>query len=395
MKMKKLLMLLLTLVVCISALPVSAEGQSTSVLSLSSNLSEGQSPKLGDEITYTVSLSKNDGIAGGTVYFVPSDNLEYVSATFKGESRPAELAEYGENPGAYGVRFMGEIFTDNYESFCSITFKVVNEGTAQVRFYPFQLTNGEPVEPTVQNATVSHAVAELQKPVIETALLPEAVKGYGYSARLSATDIDFLTFSLVDGSLPAGLSLAPDGTVSGTPTVYGDFTFTVKATLLNKLDSDVKEITISILEKPRKLELTSESIYNIDEGDYLVGVKARTKASDIISSFKNHEYVKLFDSKGNEITSSSAFIGTGCTVSLMHGDEKVHTVTVVVKGDTDGDGRITSLDYTFLRLHYMKKSALSGAYLNAAHVDNDGRVTSVDYFYIRLHYMGEFDIYSL
>lgn len=38
------------------------------------------------------------------------------------------------------------------------------------------------------------------------------------------------TFSLVIGALPTGLSLAPDGTLSGTPTAAGTYSFTVRAT---------------------------------------------------------------------------------------------------------------------------------------------------------------------
>ena len=38
------------------------------------------------------------------------------------------------------------------------------------------------------------------------------------------------TWAVTSGTLPGGLALAPDGTLSGTPTVVGTFSFTVKAT---------------------------------------------------------------------------------------------------------------------------------------------------------------------
>lgn len=396
MKIKRALAMLLTVIVCVFLVPTSVYSASTTLtLTLSASVPDGEQPKLGDNITYTVALSNNGGLSGGTLFFLPSDNLEYQSATLKGEATTAIKSNGEGNEGAYGIRFMGDISTDNSDAFCSITFMVVGDGTAELELYAFELVNGTvSVEPTIVGGNQSHTVAELQKPVVLTSSLPEAVKGYSYSAKLESDLYDFITWTVSDGSLPSGLTLSEDGTVSGTPTEYGDFSFAVTVTLLGKLESDPKTVSISILQKPRKLELTSESTYEITDEDYLTGIKARTKVSDVIAHFKNNEYVKVFDTKGNE-ASSSAYIGTGYTVSLMHENEKVHTVTVVVKGDTDGDGRITSIDYMYVRLHYMRKSPLENAYLNAAHIDNDGRITSIDYMYIRLHYMSEIDIYEI
>jgi hypothetical protein len=47
------------------------------------------------------------------------------------------------------------------------------------------------------------------------------------------------TFSVFSGSLPAGLSLSTGGALSGTPTVFGSFTFTVRATDANGCTGDL------------------------------------------------------------------------------------------------------------------------------------------------------------
>ena len=66
---------------------------------------------------------------------------------------------------------------------------------------------------------------------IEPGTLPAGVAGNSYSQTLSASGGSGpYTFSLVAGSLPPGLSLAPSGAISGTPTQAGTFSFTVKAT---------------------------------------------------------------------------------------------------------------------------------------------------------------------
>ncbi|MDQ8052260.1 MAG: putative Ig domain-containing protein, partial [Pedobacter sp.] len=52
-----------------------------------------------------------------------------------------------------------------------------------------------------------------------------------YHAALTASGgIGTYTFNVTTGSLPAGITLAADGTLSGTPTAGGSFTFTVTAT---------------------------------------------------------------------------------------------------------------------------------------------------------------------
>jgi len=68
-------------------------------------------------------------------------------------------------------------------------------------------------------------------PAIDTTALPDATFGESYSASLSASGgTPPYTWSLAAGSLPAGLTLAADGTVSGTPLEQGTFAFTARVT---------------------------------------------------------------------------------------------------------------------------------------------------------------------
>jgi hypothetical protein len=64
---------------------------------------------------------------------------------------------------------------------------------------------------------------------ITTASLPSARKGSSYTATLGATGgTTPYTWSISSGSLPAALTLSATGTISGTPTKIGTFTFTVQ-----------------------------------------------------------------------------------------------------------------------------------------------------------------------
>lgn len=74
--------------------------------------------------------------------------------------------------------------------------------------------------------------------------LPEGTVGKSYTATLEATGND-ITWSLDSGNtLPNGLTLNSDGTITGTPSAVGSSTFTVTAT--NASGSDSEEYTLTI-----------------------------------------------------------------------------------------------------------------------------------------------------
>lgn len=69
-------------------------------------------------------------------------------------------------------------------------------------------------------------------PAISTSpQLPAGTLGIAYSQMLAATGgAPPYTWSLAAGTLPAGLALTPDGTISGTPSTAGTYQFTVQVT---------------------------------------------------------------------------------------------------------------------------------------------------------------------
>lgn len=66
-------------------------------------------------------------------------------------------------------------------------------------------------------------------PTISPNSLPSATVGTAYNQSFT-TNISGTIFSITAGKLPDGLSLSPAGIISGTPTIAGSFSFTVKAT---------------------------------------------------------------------------------------------------------------------------------------------------------------------
>jgi hypothetical protein len=83
---------------------------------------------------------------------------------------------------------------------------------------------------------------------VATRLLPNGIEKQAYSQVLTVTgELGAVTWAMAQGTLPAGLTLNANGTISGTPTQTGTSTFTVQVT-----DSDAparshrREISITI-----------------------------------------------------------------------------------------------------------------------------------------------------
>ncbi|WP_258080424.1 putative Ig domain-containing protein [Xanthomonas arboricola] len=76
-----------------------------------------------------------------------------------------------------------------------------------------------------QNYSVTIAAATL---VLAQPTLPPAVRGSAYNQVLTASGgVAPYRYSIASGTLPAGLTLASDGTLSGTPTTQGTSSFTI------------------------------------------------------------------------------------------------------------------------------------------------------------------------
>jgi hypothetical protein len=77
--------------------------------------------------------------------------------------------------------------------------------------------------------TAFAAVTVVPPPTINPTSLPNGVVGNPYSATLQeAGGVAPYSWFVSSGSLPQGLSLNADGTITGTPTVGGNFSFTVQ-----------------------------------------------------------------------------------------------------------------------------------------------------------------------
>jgi Putative Ig domain/Protein of unknown function (DUF1573) len=120
--------------------------------------------------------------------------------------------------------------------------------------------------PTAQTATqaftmtIAAAVATLR---ITSTTIPAGQVGAAYSTLLQGTGgTTPYSWSLGSGVLPAGLSLSTSGTLSGTPTTAGSFTFTIKVTdsTTPTAQTATQSLTFTVAAAATPVEITSTSV---------------------------------------------------------------------------------------------------------------------------------------
>ena len=116
-----------------------------------------------------------------------------------------------------------------------------------------------------ENATANLSITIAPPLTITTTSLPAGVLSNSYSAAVTASGgVTPYTFSISKGSLPGGLKLSGSGTISGSPSSLGTYTFTVQvkdASTPRNIATAQLSITIS-----NNLKITSTSLPNAEVG---------------------------------------------------------------------------------------------------------------------------------
>ena len=95
-------------------------------------------------------------------------------------------------------------------------------------------------------------------PSITTTYLPEAISGIVYSRKLEADGDSPITWQLITGNLPSGITLSTSGTLSGTTYQTGIFDFTVQAS--NSAGSVSSSFTLNVIAGDSQTTATPPSI---------------------------------------------------------------------------------------------------------------------------------------
>lgn len=129
-------------------------------------------------------------------------------------------------------------------------------------------------------------------------------------------------------------------------------------------------ISKEYLKKCEEKEPEPTKPFEIVESDKLVDLAPGAKASNIKNTYKD---AKIKDSSGKEITSTSVVLATGYTVTI-NGKE----YDIVVLGDVNGNGEITSSDLLGIVNHLNGNKPLKDAYKKACDANRSDTISSSD-----------------
>lgn len=142
----------------------------------------------------------------------------------------------------------------------------------------------------------------------------------------------------------------------------------------------------------RQFDFETGSSFHIEKNWYLSGLREKTPVDQFVGQLSVFPVLCL-DEWGELKT--DGYIGTGDSVVLGEGVNRMEDLLfAVVRGDLNGDGRVTSTDYITLKKFFGGVLELFYAYAEAADVDGNGKISSADYIKIKKYMGGTTDLYT-
>jgi serine/threonine-protein kinase len=179
---------------------------------------------------------------------------------------------------------------------------------------------------------------ELEQPQISPTTLPTARTGifYSYSQTITATATGGasgpFTFAVTKGALPPGLTLTPGGTLSGTLTQGGTFSFTITATDRDN-DQGTQDYTLNVV-TPTSISVSASSAATVYGQSVTLTATVTTPSGSPIPT-SSDGMVTFYDGPkvlGTAKLSGSPATATLTTTALAAGP---HMISAAYSGDSN------------------------------------------------------------
>ncbi len=230
-------------------------------------------------------------------------------------------------------------------------------------------TNKSTADTTDKSGKTTAAKQETPDEPVHASLTPSFDR---YTMTYSAHVGDATSIKVTAKLSNSEAKLAGDGTIQ----LYkgdNEISLTVTATSGAKRTYTVIVTTTGGVERPNAPVITGK-VYTVS--DTITKVEPDTTVADLIKNLAvNNGKAVVTDADGKQ---KSGIVGTGDIVRLYSGKILCASYPIVIYGDVNGDGKVSSLDLRIAQKHILKLSTIDGYYLTAADSSKDGKLTSLD-----------------
>lgn len=160
------------------------------------------------------------------------------------------------------------------------------------------------------------------------------------------------------------------------------FKITVKAE-----NGATKTYTLDVAREAGLEPILSSSKYQIDEKQFIITGVTNLNVTELKKGFSvENGSMKFTDAKGTELKTT---VGTGSQIRVYNTKKELEqTYTIIIYGDTNGDGKVNALDLLRVQKDILNISKLTGSYQKAADTSKDGKVNALDLLQIQKHIIG-------
>ncbi len=139
-----------------------------------------------------------------------------------------------------------------------------------------------------------------------------------------------------------------------------------------------------------KLETNFEGYneVNTDGNKYICNINPSTTLGNILKKIKTNGKMTVYSNDNKETTDNNVKIASGMKLKISLNSENLE-FTIVVKGDTDGDGESNLRDILSINKHRLNKALLKDEYLLAGDVNQDNQVDLKDVLQINKFRLGK------
>ena len=167
-----------------------------------------------------------------------------------------------------------------------------------------------------------------------------------------------------------------------------DFTNPVKFVITAEDGITKKEYIVKIVKTNPTVETKIEiKKYKVNGNNQISYIGQKVKVSDFLKNVvvSSNLYVEV-----QTVTNGQEFIGTNTKINIKDKTSKalVRQYECLVYGDVNGDGKISTMDYTLIKNHIMDVKKITDKTMKlTADVNGDGKISTMDYTLIKNHIM--------